>query len=117
MAKTKKSATFQDRLWELIEEELKSRSADVIEGAVRSLRGRLGQKRQAPEPAAPSAGYPPATLAAYQVLGATPDTPLSRIEELFRQKLLQCHPDRGGTKEETQRLVEAMRQIRAERGR
>lgn len=43
----------------------------------------------------------------YQVLGLTPDASLADIKAAYRQRMMACHPDKGGSDEEAKLVNKA----------
>merc|ERR1719456_934588 len=53
---------------------------------------------------------------AYRVLGIARSASLSEVRRAFHKLALQLHPDKGGAKEEFQKMQRAYEEILAERG-
>lgn len=59
----------------------------------------------------------PVEQSAYSALGARPEWPMEQIEQAYRQKARQVHPDSGGSTAGMAEINAAMDAIRKERGR
>lgn len=79
-----------------------------------ALKRRLKQRRLGPASTGSlqKNGRHPASP--YAVLGVSPETPMEEIEQVFRKRVMVCHPDKGGDADEFRLVVDAMRQIRLE---
>lgn len=47
----------------------------------------------------------------YQVLGLVPGASLDEIKAAYRRRMMQCHPDKGGSEEEAKMINRAYEQL------
>lgn len=50
-------------------------------------------------------------MTAYQILGVQPGADLAEIKAAYRQRMMQCHPDKGGDLEEAKRVNRAFEML------
>ena len=117
---------LQDKLFAVVERELRELADLAIGMGSDALKRRLAQRRsQGLPPASPAsrqdwngrvhAPGAPAAASPYQVLGIAPEASDEEVEKAFRQRVMACHPDRGGDEAELRVVLAAIQEIRRER--
>ena len=89
--------------------------ADALKRRLSQRRPRRGSSSSRQNGAGPvnAPAAPPASP--YQTLGVGPEASDEEVEKAFRQRVMACHPDRGGDEDEFRRVLAAIKKIRVER--
>ena len=89
--------------------------ADALKRRLSQRRPRRGSSSSRQNGAGPvnAPAAPPASP--YQTLGVGPEASDEEVEKAFRQRVMACHPDRGGDEDELRRVLAAIKRIRVER--
>ena len=112
---------LNDKIIEFAEREAKELADLGIGILADALKRRLakGRARRASTASWQNGHHPPEAdellASAYQTLGVGPEASEEEVEKAFRQRVMACHPDRGGDEDELRRVLAAIKDIRMER--